>query len=320
MKTIQSLKIENFQSHEDSTIEFSPGMSVIIGPSDNGKSAIVRALKFLFTNSWDTSYLRAGSEVSMVAVRTQDGAEVIRIKGEKENSVSVGESVFDKFGIQYPAQVKEVLGCPTVRLDADNEECLNISSQFDGPFLLSETAPTKAKVLGKLVNLHYVDAALQELNSDKLHFQKNRKSLEESKESLGSELYQYADIPELKEALDVAGATLNDVDSLEKELVSLRKLHSSWAKWSSEWLGVQDKLDSSFDVEEGNRVLDIVSDMSSNLQRLKSTRDAYVGVCNRVDSDRKRYVELSDVCMKSGDRLQLLLLEAGVCPTCGKTQ
>ena len=47
---IQSLKIQNFQSHKNSELVFSEGINIITGSSNNGKTAILRALGWVITN------------------------------------------------------------------------------------------------------------------------------------------------------------------------------------------------------------------------------------------------------------------------------
>lgn len=44
---IKQLNIQNFQSHVDTTLEFSDGCNIIVGNSDSGKTAIIRALRWL---------------------------------------------------------------------------------------------------------------------------------------------------------------------------------------------------------------------------------------------------------------------------------
>ena len=41
---IKSIQIKNIQSHKDTSLEFSPGINAIVGSSNNGKSAVLRAL------------------------------------------------------------------------------------------------------------------------------------------------------------------------------------------------------------------------------------------------------------------------------------
>ena len=46
----KSLCIENFQSHKKTVLNFDAGVKVIIGRSDSGKSAIIRAIRWLVEN------------------------------------------------------------------------------------------------------------------------------------------------------------------------------------------------------------------------------------------------------------------------------
>ncbi len=50
MKAIKELHIREFQSHEATALQFHPGLNVLVGPSDSGKSAIVRALRWCLHN------------------------------------------------------------------------------------------------------------------------------------------------------------------------------------------------------------------------------------------------------------------------------
>ena len=47
---IKKIKIENFQSHRDTELEFSKGVNVITGLSNSGKTAIIRAFQLLKNN------------------------------------------------------------------------------------------------------------------------------------------------------------------------------------------------------------------------------------------------------------------------------
>ena len=50
---IKSLHIQNFQSHKKTTLKFHKGINVVIGQSDSGKSAIIRALNWTINNMFD---------------------------------------------------------------------------------------------------------------------------------------------------------------------------------------------------------------------------------------------------------------------------
>ena len=51
MKYLKTVILENFQSHKHTSIEFNEGLNVILGPSDSGKSAIIRELNGPYTMS-----------------------------------------------------------------------------------------------------------------------------------------------------------------------------------------------------------------------------------------------------------------------------
>lgn len=47
---VKSIDIENFQSHENTHIDFDMGLNIIIGESNNGKSSILRAMDWVVDN------------------------------------------------------------------------------------------------------------------------------------------------------------------------------------------------------------------------------------------------------------------------------
>lgn len=58
------LRIQNFQAHKDTTIEFDRITTIVGGPSDTGKSAVLRALKWVVKNEpKGTSFIRDGDKL-----------------------------------------------------------------------------------------------------------------------------------------------------------------------------------------------------------------------------------------------------------------
>jgi len=81
---IKSVSIQNFESHEDTTIHFGEGMNLIVGLSNSGKSAIIRALACVVNNRWEKSMVRTGYEFCRVRVETERGWVECE-RGEKVN-------------------------------------------------------------------------------------------------------------------------------------------------------------------------------------------------------------------------------------------
>lgn len=48
---LKTIKLTNFRSHEDTLIEFTPGLNVIVGENGSGKSSIFQAIGVGLFNS-----------------------------------------------------------------------------------------------------------------------------------------------------------------------------------------------------------------------------------------------------------------------------
>ncbi|MDD2960076.1 MAG: AAA family ATPase [Lachnospiraceae bacterium] len=171
---IQEVTIEGYQSHTNSTFRLSPGLTVITGPSDAGKTAIIRALRwFAFNEPTGEAFLHTirnadGSikeavDQAKVSVTFDNGVTITktRRKGKTSYTHSQYPTAWEK--AEVPPEIKETLGLIKQEY-GDFETCLNFAFQLDAPFLLSETASVGAKVLGKLSGTEVVDLSISEVN------------------------------------------------------------------------------------------------------------------------------------------------------------
>src|SRR5438876_10660034 len=67
------IELENFMSHEHTVIEPAAGLTVLLGPNNCGKSAVVSALQTLAQNTSGDFMIRHGEKDARVAVETDDG-------------------------------------------------------------------------------------------------------------------------------------------------------------------------------------------------------------------------------------------------------
>ena len=73
---IQRIHLHNFMSHADSVIELAEGLTVLVGPNNSGKSAVVEALRTLCNNESGKYAVRHGERECSVAGATDDGHRV----------------------------------------------------------------------------------------------------------------------------------------------------------------------------------------------------------------------------------------------------
>lgn len=146
---MKKLILTNFQSHQHTELNLHPAMNCIIGPSDSGKSAIIRAIKWIvFNRPSGNAFVRSGMDGSIV-----DIDDITRIKGEGVNSYFTGEEKFTAFGASVPEEVTEAL----------NISEINFQHQLDPHFLLTQSAGEVAKMLNEIVDLNVIDRAFKNI-------------------------------------------------------------------------------------------------------------------------------------------------------------
>lgn len=235
---ISKVIIENFQSHELTEFELSRGLTVLVGESDRGKSAVIRALRWLFENEpRGTGFIRSGASTARVTVIMEDGTRITRERTSSKNRYVVQrpggrEEVFEKFGAEVPAEISALHGVAKVKLDEDLHVSLNLSLQLDGPFLLSSPGSLKAKAIGRLHSVHLIDAAARDVQQEMLSLRKKDDELAGYIAELDESLKEYADLPEMErclekcrqlvERLEVKNENLSRLFTLRAELSRVR--------------------------------------------------------------------------------------------------
>ena len=145
MKYLKRIELINFQSHKYTDLYFDDKVNVIIGPSDSGKTAIIRAIKWvLFNEPSGIDFIRKGTTESNVVLYFDDNLIIKRGRSKSKNYYEITypnglEERFEGFGTKVPEEIIELTGIQKVELDGNNLISLNISDQLESPFLLTST-------------------------------------------------------------------------------------------------------------------------------------------------------------------------------------
>lgn len=197
MKYIKKVILENFQSHKYTEIEFDQYLNVIVGPSDHGKTAIIRALKWaLFNEPSGDFFIREGEKECSVTVIFSDNTKVKRSRSKSKNAYYLydkkgKEMIFEGFGTTVPQEIINKTSMRKIELDSSQSNSINISEQLEGPFLLSEKNATRANAIGRLVGVHIVDDALKDTLKDIRNLNMKKKSYEDVLKKLEKDLIEY---------------------------------------------------------------------------------------------------------------------------------
>lgn len=172
---LQTIQIHNFQSHENSQLDLSPGINTLVGDSDCGKSAVMRAILWAITNSpqgdayvSDWTKTPKGKQMAgaatYVAIDTNPQKDrgkfsVVRKRSPEFNGYEVFDgsdnTQFEALRTDVPREVSQCFNIGPV----------NIQRQMDPPFLIASTPGEAARFINQLVNLTDIDEAQTEINS-----------------------------------------------------------------------------------------------------------------------------------------------------------
>lgn len=157
------VKIENFQSIENAEVDID-GLTVIVGPSDRGKSAIIRALKSAFLNTRGNSFVKYGKDKSSVTVEGDD-FELIWEKGKNVNRQVLNGEEYSKIGSSTPEEIQDVTKVREVKV-GDLTLVPQIQPQHEYAFLLDKTEGQISSAISHIAKTSRILKAMKLCSSD----------------------------------------------------------------------------------------------------------------------------------------------------------
>ncbi len=146
----KSLILKDFQAHKSLKVPFSRSITSIVGPSDRGKSAILRALRWVCLNDFaGDEFIREGATRALVRLRTRRHA-ILRKKGAEGNIYALDEERFRAFGTSVPEPIAKLLQLSEV----------NFQDQHDAPFWFALSAGEVSRRLNAIIDLSVIDTSL----------------------------------------------------------------------------------------------------------------------------------------------------------------
>jgi len=158
---IKSVNIFNFQSHRKTKLFFNPFVNVIEGESLNGKTAIIRAIRWVLFNrplgfNFHSNF--AKEKYTSVEIEFDDGTvELIKDKNKSYYVLNGDyENTYQAMKGNLPDKIKSLM----------NVDEINIQRQLDSPFLITGSAGEIARMINNITNLEKVDLWVSDLTSD----------------------------------------------------------------------------------------------------------------------------------------------------------
>lgn len=239
MRHIKSIEIKGFQSHADTTLTFHPGVNAITGPSDHGKSAILRAMRWCLWNQPPTGeWMRKGCTSASVAIIMSDNTAITRSRRNDRNRYEIRLPHADKleladFGRDVPAEVLKAHGMIPVAFDPDKPSILNLATQLEAPFFLSDSATGRARTLGRLAGVHVIDFAITLVNRDIQAIARDNRTQETEIQRLETSLMDYANLEDQDNRVTCVERLLAKVQPMTERLAALQSASKRLAEIQS---------------------------------------------------------------------------------------
>lgn len=225
------IEVDNFQSIEHASIQVR-GFTALVGRSNLGKSAIVRAVKAALTGAPSTSFVRHAQDCPRVtkgaktckcfcSVHIQgDGLDLLWEKGDSINRYTHNGQVYDKAERGTPEFLQPAYSLVKI---GDDKELLQVSDQFNPIFLLNQTGGVVADVLSDVAHLDRVNVATRLAEKDRKEAASTRKVRERDVVDLTQRLVRFDGLEiALAKAADVE-ACLSAIEKIESKVAGIEK-------------------------------------------------------------------------------------------------
>lgn len=208
---ISRLRLRNVQSHASLTVPLDQPITTIVGASDLGKSAILRALKWVCLNKpRGEGLLRVDTKQTKVEA-VVDGRILLRERGE-QNLYRLDGVEYRAFGNDVPEDIAKMLGVGD----------LNFQDQHDAPFWFSLSPGQVAKELNRVVDLDLIDEAMSKLSSG---VRAAKQECEVAKT--------------VKEQAAEAVAETTGIEAVSEEFSTVERLYDEWQNLAVETVEVE---------------------------------------------------------------------------------
>lgn len=314
---LERLAVTNFQSLGKADIELG-AFTVIVGPSNSGKSALLRALKAVVRNVNSPSAVKVGHTAFTAQVAFADTVVSIE-RGKSQSTYRINlpngdEEVYTKAGRTVPEDVQNVL-----RLPLPEGPDLTFSSQIDPPFLLSETGTVAAKMLGDLTNVSKLHAASRESNRLRLEATKIQKiRIEDAAACADRMKSEFSDLRSHSVNLKEARAAFEEVKAKARLAESLTNVLEDFDMTLA---AEEDLLTRLEELPQPKDIEALAEEAGGLLGERHALLDAISTLSSLVASESMLLKELESafesekVC---SFQYQEMLKSAGSCPTCGQ--
>lgn len=306
MDPLFKLEFTNFQSLKKTDLNLHPGLNVIVGPSNLGKSAAIRGLKALVRNAAAPGLIRQDEKEMIVSAAFADGQLIDLTKGKNKSEFRVNDDLYAKAGAtSVPEQVAHLWNI------SDYDLCF--ASQHDKPFLLDVPASTVATIIGDLTNASMLMEAVQLANKYRTQALNDEKARLREAEEARAELLGHEGINERARTLALARTAYESALEAASDWQAVVQLQEVFRKAEQERKLNTEILKRNLDVDALVFKAEQAVSTVSELERLSN--DCKKLLVQRAKEIQARENLECEITTLDNDTAKLLE-DAAICPLC----
>ncbi len=308
-----TVDIKDFQSLKKAYIELTPGITVITGATNNGKSAIIRAIDSALFNLGDDAMVRGGQRY--YGIKISNGSHTMLMardnvgKNEKTAYQFDDGTVQKKVGRGQLEEVSRMFNIREVKMNNGTKMKINFWYQNDKPFLMDKTAGQLYEFLS-LSSCDNYARVLKSLGSDVRSINSDINTLTTEINTYKSLINDKKDFISKNDGFDLVYQEAIDVDAMGDLLSNVEGLLDD-VDMSNNTIKKLDNLKLNIDIKISSIDIDSVSDLYqdiislvskvSSLCELLDYIDSTGGKISHLDSEHKELksnISTNDTCIK----------------------
>jgi exonuclease SbcC len=221
---IRRITLENYMSHTYTVIEPAAGLTVLVGPNNCGKSAVVSALETLCSNASGGYMVRHDEKEASVTIETDDGHTFAWRRRGNTVSYLIDSREISRLNRGVPEDLHRLLRLPKVDSGGTGEPFdIHFGTQKSPIFLLNESESRAAIFFASSSDA----AILLEMQKLHRHKVKERKHDEERLQGeiarLDAELAALAPLDALADPVSQVEGAYQHLTELEGQIQTLRQ-------------------------------------------------------------------------------------------------
>lgn len=349
---IKRLILKNFQKHKHLDITFDPGITLILGQGNAGKTAIFRSIDGLVSNrptNIEKIYQTIGNDKLEITLFV-DNYKIIR-KDKSYTLINLktnSKEIFKAIGSDVPEPIKQVIDLKPI----------NWQNQFDNPYLIMNTGGNAAKSLNKALENEELESILKTIKADTTEAKSSIRSLTRTQQDLKSKLDSFSNLDEwiiyfksevepIHEELEDNKITyeklkilIQDLNRVKTNLDSLQSVHKirhlidiiTKTKQEKEELlhGIQELSQTISSIKKtesqqkkkipADKIKKMISEISNLKQKIldrEAEQDKLRKVIDLLDNTKDGIKNLNQWVTEGKKKLDRAFKDLGYCPLCG---